>query len=202
MNRENPCNVCRRPAHGAPRDDLTEINCGRCGQFSITWSAKRMLELNPLSPRQVANVAGYLREREGTTLATSTGKSGWLNIASTDPSAGPFSVEFARILNSTPPVDQRAARLLLIVAGRSHPGEVTGVDCRDPDLMGRAYAQDADEVRFLFSQALPDQGLVKDIQFEGGDVVHGSITPEGWRFVEALRNSPPPRQPIGFRPSS
>src|SRR5438552_1794271 len=65
---DKQCPACRGPggvdSHLSVRDRYV-VRCLRCSQFEITGSAHAILANQRISPRQIANLSGWIRERHG-----------------------------------------------------------------------------------------------------------------------------------------
>jgi hypothetical protein len=143
------------------------VTCERCGRFKITGTARRLLELNPLTPRQVANLSGWLRQ------------AGYFVIDSSN-------FDQLRDLR-TPTVGDRANRLLLTMAqSQPVPGKVVAVEFTDKRLFTMAWAEDEDELRYFVLDYLRDGGFLDEVEMAGGSF-SATITPAGWRLVEELQ---------------
>jgi hypothetical protein len=121
--------------------------------------------------RQIANMSGYIRENSGSIIRAD-------------------QTDF--LLNlPTPSPDDKATRLLKLIA-KNHPdvGEPFDLE-RGIKLLpwlSHTWIKDADEFHYILWRILAKQ---KNF-LEGGDSGSSSqfITPEGWAFLQALRENP------------
>jgi hypothetical protein len=66
MNDSLDCPICRMKCNGARKvgaKDVTEYDCPRCGDYSITYQTATNIESAEMSKQDRAKVAAYLRER-------------------------------------------------------------------------------------------------------------------------------------------
>ena len=140
--------------------------------------------LSGISPQQVANLSGWLRENEGCTVAERRLQ------------------ELLRL--RSPTVGEKGDKLLVFLAGKfPKPGgnfyidfeaggsgesdALIGREVHAEELTGAAWAQDDRELRFLLNDyLLAEKGA---LSFESSGFTQGfhTITPKGWSQVAALR---------------
>ena len=119
------CSICRMPAHiGQHTPDaemLFGVFCTRCGGYSIPWSISNHPTLRNLSPIQIANLSGYIRENRGLKIAFEQ------------------DIDFLSQL-STPTVADKAQKLLSAIT-RNHPipGAFLEIECGLIDGQARMY---------------------------------------------------------------
>ncbi len=129
------CPIClvntpeRRHAVG----DMSAADCPRCGQYSITGSAAAMLNGAPLTPRQVANASGWIRENQG------------IELDSRD-------VDSLRSIRA-PTVGERATKMLQEIA-RRWPQVGASFDFNftapiDPSWLAASWSDSGSEVQYL-----------------------------------------------------
>lgn len=67
MDGSVPCPICNfqcKDARQVARKDVTEYDCPRCGDYSITGEAAINLKTSGMSMQDRAKLAAYLRERK------------------------------------------------------------------------------------------------------------------------------------------
>lgn len=106
---------------------ISDVFCSRCGNYTIPWLTSNSPRLRRLSPVQIANISGYIRDNRG------------LKIASDQ------DIDFLCQL-STPPVADKARKLLAAIA-RNHPipGTLLTLDCGFIDNQAKMYLDNASQ---------------------------------------------------------
>ncbi len=169
------CPVCKNEAQlaivlgndppGVPQTH--QVQCKRCGRFSLTSSAAAMLQVTPLEGRQAAVVSGHIRENEGLTISE-------------------YDVDGLHTMRQPPP-DFRARRLLRYIAGQyPDAGAWADIDTTSLEVLARAWAINPMDVRYLLSDYLGARGYL-EVKADSGHRVHFVITPEGWRYIYSQR---------------
>ena len=189
------CPICEASAGQREFSEVCvfEIDCPRCGRFRIDRPALHDLSRAKWSNEQIANVSSYLR-RNGDSLVT------------------PEDLPRLAAL-PTPPVDEKAAWLLLEIARENpRPGtnisppvfdlgfvkqmdEAIGVMVEPSRLgaetslsrqlhwLGIAAAANVEELYWLTFNCLSAQGYLERGQSDG-DI---RVTPLGWKEIEQLK---------------
>jgi hypothetical protein len=182
---DHVCVVCRTPCNVEPTSsDAHAISCPRCGGFSITGTAVAVLDGNPLTPRQVANASGWLRERPGVTI-TSSDLDALRGIAS------PTVIERAEKLLRQ--IERRTPRLGAFVEVRFPPETELG------RWLGMSWSLDEAEFQFLLVDVLQRGNyIVYKHHGSGGQRTYKmSITPEGYERLEEMNRGTSDSQ-VGF----
>jgi nucleoside 2-deoxyribosyltransferase len=179
----SPCPICQLASKTAVNAGGVEVQCRRCGSFTLTDVAARIL--TRLAPGQPANLSGWIRENQGCSITERRLQ------------------ELSQI--KTPAVGEKGDKLLLFLAakfpkpgGKFHidydkksAGESDALQDRyvhADELLGVSWAEDVRELGFLVGDYLATEKGA--LAFESSGFVKGfhSITPKGWSQVEALRH--------------
>ncbi len=185
------CPFCAMPAEvELGRGGGDTYDCLRCGKYKLTSDAERFLGGRPLSERQIANIAGYIREYNGLTI---------------------YNRDLDRLESlQTPGVGERANRALIEISRIwPDPGQEFFLE---PDLsvlfqlkamladnnctlercdedaikmlrvMGASGAARPSELHYLIYAVLKEGGYLSG---EGQTL---TVSPSGWAFVEELRS--------------
>lgn len=170
---KKPCLVCQAEAKVAERDfgRHVDVECPRCGPYAAPSALKPALQ--SLTPPQVANLSGWLRENPNARIDTQS-KDRLFNLR-------------------TPTVAEKADKLLTYLAGKfPYPGTgfppmigTTPVE-RDkvwPTVPSCCWAANSDEVTWLIdSFLLKGRGWL-----EKPDSATLLIAPAGWSRIDELR---------------
>jgi len=192
------CSICSFPCRTfqlSPGGGRIEIDCVRCGQYAIGRIAESLIRENRFTPRQIANLSGYIRQNPGSLI---------------------LEPDLERLRNlQTPGVSEKAANLLIALSKEfPEPGTPISIDCQRlstdlhltesvragdgeyandsfPDAarqaskwMGVASASSPIELRYLLSDFLAGQGFIGETH--AGVFV---ITPAGWEQITELRHT-------------
>jgi len=172
------------------------VVCQRCGRYSLPAGGQDMLRTSGLTPRQVACIAGWIREHQDSYIDSDR-------------------LTSLRELRP-PPVGDKATKLLLALS-KLHPnaGQIIRVFSCDLDmipqyaqrpnvvallpdflyLVGSAWIESRVEFDYIVKDYLGDsRKLLMDI----GDQQQGhKITPDGWAFLDDLQRGNPSSR-VGF----
>lgn len=168
-----PCPICNsETTHYQNIGDTSEVICLRCGNFRITGTASGILR-DSLTNQQIANISSWIRYSNEPTLNSS-------------------NIEQLKNL-PTPTVGEKARRLMLNIA-KNHPipGQSIRIDQNDLSIYSMIGCFDNEEFMFIFLTY-----LIKTKKFLGNIGSGLSITPEGWAYIESLKDINPDSQ-IGF----
>jgi hypothetical protein len=174
------CPICSATANVEPTHgrDVVSLSCPRCGPYSASGSAAAVLGKQTLTPQQIANASGWIREHSGIELSTN-------------------DVDFLVALR-TPTVGERAAKVLSELA-RRHPnlGDefniAFGMRADANEMLpwvGVSWSVDEQAVEYLFVEVLKAHGLIggQTSTSTGGTYLHSSfITPSGHEQIEKWR---------------
>ena len=183
MRTDETCPICRGSCAGqAQNGDRLEITCKRCGEFSISRTADDLLDANPMSPRQLANASGWVREHPQVRITA-------------DDLDNLFSI-------STPSASERADKLLKVVGGRTAAlgaAVAVGIDAISClEWLGITWSMNEAELQYLVRNILHPTRATYGTRMDPGrgflDVV---ITPAGYEYLDHLNRTQPDSQ-IGF----
>ena len=191
----HPCPICDFPCREYLRNPLGgryNIDCFRCGKYSIGDIAHTFIGDRKYTDIQIANISGYIRENQGAQILDS-------NLA-----------HFERL--QTPLVAEKASKLLTALGKRFlMPGKVIRIDCQQlethlrlarladghykensfPDACGEAsewiaisWAASPDELSYLLHGFLESQRWLAK---KSDGLV---ITPAGWQQIEDWKLNP------------
>jgi nucleoside 2-deoxyribosyltransferase len=202
MNASGKCPVCGSPAQIGGTYETLRVRCLRCGSFAITELTSIVLHNASLTPQQVANTAGWLREHPDVVI-------------------GEKELLFLKDLRS-PTVGDKATKLLVALSERyPDPGAIiqvwscdlasigTGADNPNTPppadrstllrdylyLVGAAWIKSQSEFDYLVGNYLSgSRKFLEDIK----DHHRGHrITPDGWAFLDELQRANPSSR-VGF----
>lgn len=164
------CPVCgtqanRRQGNG----DYSEVDCRRCGTFTVTGTMLTVLERRPLETPQRFYASCWMREHPQLRL----------------------SVEHDETLRTItpPPVAEQADRLLRLLAARHPlPGTRFDVPFNDPAIMATVWASDQLHLIFLIWDYLIKgmNFLIADSHVAHNNAYRVRIAPLGWAHLDAL----------------
>ena len=191
------CPVCNFPIQLDLSNNLINIRCSRCGDFSVTGRAHtkivRHFANNP-DDTKISNFSGWIRENHNVTITTD---------------------DVERLVNlPTPSVDEKAQKLLKYLAKeykiagdnlRFNLGSLSGIlnsikhykpiENRLGDennllaMLSSSWAQKESELHFLLHDYLINNRKYLYSASTSGGVFR--ITPEGWAYLEELKSKNP-----------
>ncbi len=174
------CPICNNDDAKLPCIGDTTVECPRCGPFRVTRKFRIAASSAYFSPDQAANASGWVRENPDCFLREADLK--WLRKL------------------PTPSVGEKAERLLQYLAA-AYPKTGAPIELHDaaghvnPELLARAWAEDDEELIWLFRDYLASKHLVVGSRNKG--LQPDAITPEGWDYLHRLR-SVNPESRVGF----
>lgn len=176
MNGEQ-CFICGSKATITLSNDseIRMVNCERCNKYSIATTTMHEILDRPdgLTHQQIANISHWIYQNDNPVIDKN-------NIA--------------YLLNMpTPTVGEKARRLMLNIA-KNHPipGQSINIDQNDLSIYSMIGCFDNEEFMFIFLTY-----LIKTKKFLGKIGSALSITPEGWAYIESLKDINPESR-IGF----
>lgn len=157
------------------RGDDYLIECPRCGKYKISREANEDLREYgggcPFTPRQTANISGYLRENQNYFINTKNIQ----NLISTQ----------------TPSFHERADKLLLYLQRvTNHIGEFLE---RDESWYGYSWSFLEDELQEILN-FLVSTKRIKRLKEVGQNQNYYKILPDGWAHLEKLKETNPDSQ--------
>jgi hypothetical protein len=159
------CPICLNDIHPAFHGNLQLYNCPRCGEFSASDTFVAMQPHQNLSPVQIANASGWIRENQNVQLNNGH----W---------------EFLKSIK-TPSVADKAEKLFLYLSKR-FPIANQGITY-DPNLevISVCWASSPDEVNYLFHSYLVEyKQYIHKINVGGHPF---KISPTGWDYLYSLK---------------
>lgn len=182
------CPICRASAKVRVTyqgRDALEYQCQRCGNFSVTGSARSIIRESKWSPRQIANASGWIREHQGIQVSTA-------------------DKEFLSMMR-TPAVAERATKILIELEKRStNIGQRFDFKFSSTEMMewiGVSWSINHTEVEYLFINFLLVNEFIhgEESQERGApkSLSRVFITPRGHGELERMRHGVPD-SPIGF----
>lgn len=167
------CAVCRDPIATVlnQRGDLVSLECRRCGRYSITGSAHTAWERRQLSPQQLANASGWVREQRGAEIRARD--LDWLADM------------------RTPAVADRAEKLLLEIDRRTRRTGGRVLVTKDPEWLAITWSCEVREIEYLLFEYLRDECnfvVVALFQDEAQRLpAEVKVTPKGYAHLDARR---------------
>lgn len=170
---DNKCIICNSEVNRCKSSiSLYNISCFRCGQYIITDDAVDFLRGRQLSPAQIANISGWIRENKGCRI---------------------FSEDVERLLRiETPSPAEKADKLLVYLSKQyPRPGQRFVLKFQDMEecLLYQAitYSVNMEEVYYFFRTYLD----TAKHYLNTSDISTYVITPEGWAHIESRRQLNP-----------
>ena len=168
-----PCPICNsETTHYQNVGTHIEVICQRCGNFNISATAVGLLR-GSLTPQQIANISSWIRFNN-------------------EPLIGSSNIDSLKNL-PTPTVGEKARRLLThLVKEYPMPSKGINMGSPHPSIYAVTGCFDFSELTYILNDYLQNH---KDylIERDGNSV----ITPEGWAYIESLKDINPDSQ-IGF----
>ncbi len=197
------CPICNSPTNYNKPDgsrDAFLIDCFRCGNFSITGSAKAFCYKPFGSPLQIANVSGWIREHQKELFSDDLEKL----MQFRTPNVAEKAIKLLKYLSKRYPIagaeimiDLGAADSLLTLIREDN----FSIDLDDTStenarkflpLFSASWTQNSKELSFILYDYLY-RGQ-KYLHFEENNKKLAKITPDGWVFLQSLRTSNPESQ--------
>ena len=172
------CNLCGcdLATYYQSHSRKVSLSCLRCGEFEMTFEAASAWKAvaGQLTPRQVANITGWMREHQGILLQKE-------------------DLDKLRRLQ-TPSVLSRADKLL---QGLNRLSEYAGQQVelqRDSakylELMALSFSANEQELEYLADTFLADEkGYIKTLRTSAGVPYAVVVTVQGYSYLEELRGS-------------
>ncbi len=158
------CLICNESISFINQGGFTEVACPRCGSYKVTSTVFGILRQNEFSPRQLANISGWLRENPGFQINSD-------------------NLEKLTQLK-TPSFHDRADKLLLNIERLcSYAGEMFQ---NDESWLSMAWAINGEELSELID-FLVSVGRLHSFAKSLGGGHHVKIAPEGWAHLEVLK---------------
>lgn len=174
-----PCPICDSETTLYNQSgNTTEVSCTRCGNFRITGTAIAMIS-GTLTNTQIANISHWI-------------------VTNDEPTISSNNLEDLKKL-STPTVGEKARRLMSFLA-KNHPkpGQfIKGINYRDPFYYSLTGCFDDTEIIYILSSYLHVNRKYLETFSLSNDSVAFKISPEGWAYIESLKDINPDSQ-IGF----
>lgn len=170
----------------------TTFDCVRCGRYALTSEAEAFLEGRSLSsPRQIANISGYIRENQGLTIferdldyvadrpmPSVTEKAMKVLVAFATESPEPGAEFYPRYAGQ----DSLFQLQAMLTDGVCTPERCDSDVVSALKLMAICWAESDQEMMFLVEDYLGGQGYLR-AGLANGQV----ITPEGWALIDQLK---------------
>lgn len=166
------CPICSSSSDKSPSNkDGDSVICPRCGKYFISRSALVNLKSAQPSPRQIANLSGWIRENLGTTINTQ-------------------SLDTLLSLR-TPSVSERAEKIIRAIEKLSKfIGDVVPIsyDLNENKWIGLSWSENRDELIYLIENYLiRERNWILDTKaFDFADITI-QITPTGYAHLDLLR---------------
>jgi len=180
---EEKCFICKSKASVSfSIDNLSrQVNCERCTKFHISRIALDEIldRLNSLSSQQIANLSYWINQND-------------------DPVIDENNIAY--LLNMpTPTVGEKARRFLMYISTqRSTPGEyIKNIHVDDPKYLALTGCYDKTELGYIIRDYLVDNRHYLINYNESGNLYSFKISPEGWAYIESLKDVNPESR-IGF----
>jgi len=189
------CLICESPSiQSTKNNDITQVDCYRCGIFSITYEAKINWRANFSDIRKVVNASGWIRENQNIIINSE-------------------QLEFISSIK-LPSVAERAEKIMSQLEKKlpeiSTKDEVYVHDVSDYEdgsrknniikdqllWLGITYSISLDELKYLLKDYLDIESGFLDTQYQGSFWTV-MITPKGYAFLENLKKTQLDSQ-VGF----
>jgi hypothetical protein len=179
------CPICSTNAqdYTASGTDGKNLDCKRCGKFSITVTASAMW--SPDNGRKLANASGWIRQHQGINLTSE-------------------NINFLKSIR-TPSINERADNILKHIVSKSEV--LSSSFIVESEIIDEwhaiSYSINSSELDYLLRVYLKDElGFIsfqgKQNKFTDGNFIYDiSITPKGYTYLDNHSNSNPESQ-IGF----
>lgn len=158
-----PCPICKVEMYYNNLGNRSDVQCPRCGCYSVTSSAIAIMKRQTFTPRQLANISGWLRENP-------------------DFFIGSEKLEFLKTI-PTPSFHVRADKLLLNLEKlTSYAGEP--LELKDPWL-SMSWALNIDELREILEYLTSTHYLL-----DAGSTIDNTrlkIGAQGWAYLDSLQ---------------
>jgi len=173
-----PCPICNsETTHYSQSGDRIELTCIRCDRFRISGTASGIIN-NTFSDTQIANISHWI-------------------VTNDEPTIGSDDLENLKTL-PTPTVGEKARRLILHIASKHpKPGEFLSIDQNNPKYYSIVGCYDNAELIYILSSYLHKNRNYLETFSLSNDSVAFKISPEGWAYIESLKDINPDSQ-IGF----
>lgn len=184
------CIICGLPVSVQSNQQTSSLECVRCGNFQASPSVVGKLGQSPPAERTAANLSGYLRENPSTVLTDAN--LDWLLHLSTPPVSEKAERLFQHLSREYPTPGQTIRVALPHPASQELQAKAAMQGNREArlglELLSAAWAQDADELRYLLFDF-----LIEAKQFLWADPANVigdrslKILPAGWAYLETVR---------------
>jgi len=158
-----PCPICKVEMYFNNCGNRSDVECPRCGRYSVTSTAIAIIKRQTLTPRQVANMSGWLRENPNFLI-------------------GSENLEFLKTI-PTPSFHVRADKLLLDLERLTgYAGEP--LELKDAWL-SMSWALNIHELKEILGYLTSTHYLLE----EGSslDSTKLKIGAEGWAYLDSLQ---------------
>jgi nucleoside 2-deoxyribosyltransferase len=166
------CPICNIEAkQSSMPNDSKQIECPRCGHFSISYEAATNFKTSHPERKQIANASGWIREHQNIQIISN-------NIESL-------------LLVAQPTVPQRATKILQLLAHLSIDiSSSFNIDIENaPNWLGASYSDHQNELRYLFNYLRNTTNFISFSELSQTLLVGVQITPNGYEYLESLRHS-------------
>jgi nucleoside 2-deoxyribosyltransferase len=192
------CYICRIPVEEIGNADPKQVDCPRCGKYTITETACSMLTGNPLlSESQVGCASGWVREHTDVEISSEVARSlKGLRPPSPAVKGEKLLVALARLYPTPGEQISLPFPILSSLLSRrmGHPSSSTfpGDEAKVVALTGASWAANSKELWFLLVDYLTDSQKYV-LRVGQGDKIF-KISPDGWAHLAASN----PNSKIGF----
>ncbi len=176
------CYICKGEAKAQDQGSLAKVSCPRCSRYLIGDLAAH--EISTWKPEQRVNLSGWLSENPDSAISAS-------NIRS-----------LAQL--STPPVGERATKLLLLLAKEHAKAgkrfkilskKIGPLIAREewecpPRYLSACWAFDVEEVAYIINSYLIEESGYLICYTEFAELSY-AITPKGWSYLESIQRGNP-----------
>lgn len=172
------CPICTTSATVGEFVTRTDVRCPRCGHFFLSSTAAKVL--GDLSLPQQVTISAWIRENQDVEILQSM-------------------LPFLRA-QKMPTVGEKAEKIIKYLSKKYPiPGLAFTLN-QDflKELEGVGYAQDSNELRFLFHHYLIEEKQFLFVYQEGALTQAFKISPKGWSFLDSLMREPNPRSGNAF----
>lgn len=178
------CYICKETSKIEEREirRYYEVDCPRCDKYIIRDSSPQSL-IGELSEQQIANISYWILHNQ---------------TADESPSIDTNNIDFLKSLR-TPTVGEKAERFILYFLKRYPiPGTYIKQNISSPRFLSEIGCYNLKEVIYIVNRySKENKHLIDGVGMDTNGLAAFSITPDGWAYIESLKDINPESQ-IGF----